>query len=208
MADSIRINRIYDGIQSHGPHAGTPAAIVLFDGCRINCAIPGLTAQKTSGIEITVDEAVRSVRETCLSRVLVAGGEPMLQEGCLDLINRLLESDLTVTLESHATIDFFDIDKRVKKLVNLICPSNGACTPIRWSNLALLSSSDSVMFVIADRGDYVWARDVIKREGLLDLLTVQLSPFSGALKPKNLAEWILDDRLPVRLQIPLDQILT
>ena len=151
---------------------------------------------------MAVDKVVERVRGYGCGLVEVTGGEPMLQKGVYALFDALLGEGYTVMVETSGERDLSRLDPRVIKIMDLKCPGSGECERNRWSNLDHLSARDEVKFAVADRGDYEWARDVIRRYDLpARVNAVLLSPVFGKIEPPMLASWILEDRLPARLQL-------
>ena len=139
--------------------------------------------------------------------VQVTGGEPLLQEGCSELIEALLAGSATVLLETNGSLDISGVDPRVVRIMDIKCPSSGMGRKTLWENLDHLRSGDEVKFVVSGRGDYEWSRDVIIRENLAKRCHLLLSPAWGELEPARLAEWMLSDRLPARLQLQLHKVI-
>ena len=151
-----------------------------------------------------VAEVVAQARSYGCNLIEVTGGEPLLQQGVHALFAALLAAEHIVMVETSGERDLGEVDPRVIKIMDLKCPGSGECERNRWSNLAVLTPRDEVKFVLADRRDYEWARDVIRDRGLAARVNaILLSPVFGQLEPASLAGWILEDRLPVRMQLQL-----
>jgi 7-carboxy-7-deazaguanine synthase len=155
----------------------------------------------------TVDEVLDEVGAIDCPLVEVTGGEPLLQPGCLPLLARLCDEGFEVLLETGGGIDIAGVDPRVRRIVDIKCPGSGEADNNRWENLDLLRETDEVKLVLADRPDYDWARDLIRRRRLADRCPVSLSPVFGSVDERQLAEWILADGLAVRLQLQLHKLL-
>ena len=203
MKAAVQISRIFPGILPDGNAAGLPAVFVLLAGCEISCQVAGIAPHGPEGERRAIDEIIPEVLEYGLRHTFICGGEPLLQEHCLALADELLRRDFTVILEANATVEFEGLDPRIIKSLDFKCPSNGSCTHINWSNLRALKRQDCARFYVADRGDYVWARDVIRRENLAARLRIFLLPMPGGISADMLAKWILVDRLEAQLQVPL-----
>lgn len=139
--------------------------------------------------------------------VCVTGGEPLAQKRCLDLLARLCDLGYQVSLETSGALDISGVDARVSRVVDLKTPASGEVHRNRWENLDLLQASDQIKFVLVDQADYVWACAVLARHALAQRCEVLFSPSYGQLPPQQLAEWILRDRLPVRMQVQLHKYL-
>ena len=198
----LRVNEIFYSIQGESTHAGRPCVFVRLTGCNLRCVWCDTEYAFYEGRQMAVDEVVERVRGYGCGLVEVTGGEPMLQKGVYALFDALLGEGYTVMVETSGERDLSRLDSRVIKIMDLKCPGSGECERNRWSNLDHLSARDEVKFVVADRGDYEWARDVIRRYDLpAQVNAVLLSPVFGKIEPPMLASWILEDRLPARLQL-------
>ena len=139
--------------------------------------------------------------------MLITGGEPLAQEGAFDLIAELCDRGYEVAVETGGSLDISTIDRRAMVVMDLKCPGSGMSHRNRWENLAALKTTDEVKFVVSDRADYEWARDTMVRHRMVERCAVLLSPVHGALDPRPLSEWILEDRLPVRLQLQIHKYI-
>jgi 7-carboxy-7-deazaguanine synthase len=156
---------------------------------------------------LLVDEVVERVLELDCPLAEVTGGEPLLQPGALTLLARLCDRGLEVLLETGGGLDISAVDPRVRRIVDVKCPASGEAEHNRWQNLNLLRSTDELKFVLADRQDYEWARRLVQERRLDSVCPVHFSPVFSSLSPTQLAEWVLEDRLPVRLQLQLHKLL-
>jgi len=154
-----------------------------------------------------IDEILQEVAKYKTQHVCVTGGEPLAQKRCLDLLARLCDAGFAVSLETSGALDVGDVDARVSKVMDLKAPASGESERNLWSNLDALTSHDQIKFVLADRADYDWARRVIDARALTQRCDVLFSPVYGKLAPRDLAEWMLADRLPVRMQVQLHKLL-
>ncbi|MDI7266473.1 MAG: radical SAM protein [Myxococcota bacterium] len=178
-------------------------------GCPLECrwCDTAYARDAASGTEMTVEEVVATVLGFGLPSVLVTGGEPLAQEGAGRLLSALADAGMDVMLETSGALDIRTVDPRVRRIVDIKCPSSGMTDRNLDSNLRELRSSDEVKFVIADWADYEWAREVVHREALEHRCTVLFSPVAGRMDATALAERMIADRLPVRLQIQLHRVL-
>ena len=198
----LRVTEIFHSIQGESTHAGRPCAFVRLTGCNLRCRWCDSEYTFTGGEQMSIDDVVAQVKGYGCNLVEVTGGEPLAQKEALDLIKRLGDEGLEVLLETSGSIDIAPVDKRCTIIIDIKCPSSGEVAKNRWENLQLLKPDDEIKFVIADREDYDWARKVIDERDL-NRWTVLLSPVWGELDLKILAEWMLADRLPARLQTQL-----
>jgi 7-carboxy-7-deazaguanine synthase len=204
VIDRLRINEIFFTIQGESTWAGRPCVFVRLTGCNLRCVWCDTEYAFREGRQMPIAEIVEQVRAYGCDLVEITGGEPMLQKGIYALFAALLDAGLTVMLETSGERDLSRVDPRVIKIMDLKCPGSGESERNRWSNLDALSARDEVKFVLTDRRDYEWAREAIERHRIAARVNaVLMSPAFGLLEPLNLAEWILADRLPVRMQLQM-----
>ena len=200
----LTVNEIFHSIQGESSHAGRPCVFVRLTGCNLRCAWCDTAYAFDEGRSISVDEVVGAVEAYHCPLVEITGGEPLLQPDVYPLMNRLLGAGKTVLLETGGQIDISDVPAAVVKVVDVKCPGSGEAARNAWGNLERLAGHDEVKFVIRDRADYEFARDVLRRHGLeRRCAAVLLSPVHRVLDPRELAAWSLADRLPVRVQVQL-----
>jgi 7-carboxy-7-deazaguanine synthase len=156
---------------------------------------------------MTLEQIIERIGSYGCRLVEVTGGEPLHHPEAFELITRLLDAGYTVLVETSGAIDIAPLDPRAVVIMDVKCPGSGMADRNLWPNLDRLKPGDQVKFVLKDRKDYVWARDALARTGLHHRHAVLFSPVSGELDPKNLADWILEDRLPVRLQLQLHKLI-
>ncbi len=213
MTHTLRVTEIFRSIQGESTWAGEPCTFVRLTGCPLRCVWCDTAYAFEGGKRLTVDEVLAEVGRLDLPLVEVTGGEPLVQPGAFQLVRRLLERGHTVLVETSGAVDVSGLDPRAHKIMDLKCPGSGESERNLWSNLDHLTERDEVKFVVLDRADYEWTRRVIRdraldervRNGRLRALLV--SPVWGAVPPETLASWILEDRLPVRLQLQLHKFL-
>jgi 7-carboxy-7-deazaguanine synthase len=202
-AARIRVTEIFHSIQGESTQTGRRCSFVRLTGCNLRCIWCDTVYAFEGGEDMSVVEIVERVAAHGSRLVLVTGGEPLSQSGVHDLMATLLERGHDVMIETGGSLDIGSIDPRVRIVMDLKCPGSGMVQRNRWENLPLLKPSDEIKFVIADRADYEWARRTMKEQRLPDRCSVLLSPVHGKMNRRELAEWILEDRLDVRLQIQL-----
>ena len=203
----LRITEIFHSLQGEADTAGWPTVFVRLTGCPLRCQYCD-TAYAFHGGEWWEPEAiVARVREFGTPFVCVTGGEPLAQRGCTQLLTRLCDAGLRVSLETSGAMPLASVDARVSKVVDVKTPGSGEERRNRYEELARLCSRDLVKFVICGRGDYEWSRGKLRELTLPAGCTVLFSPSHEQLAARELADWILEDRLPVRLQIQLHKYL-
>lgn len=207
MADSLMINEVFHSIQGESTHVGRPCTFIRLTGCHLRCTWCDTEYAFLEGRRMAIDELVEQARSIGCPLVEVTGGEPLLQTGCLKLLTRLADAGFEVLLETSGACDIAAVDPRVGRIVDVKCPGSGEADRNLWSNLNLLKNGDEVKFIVADRADYDFARDVITRHDLAARVPVLVSPVFGQLDPAELATWILADALPVRLQLQLHKLI-
>jgi 7-carboxy-7-deazaguanine synthase len=198
----LTINEIFHSIQGESTHAGRPCVFVRLTACDLRCSWCDTPYAFTEGRKMSVDEVVDQVRDYGCDVVEITGGEPLLQKDVYPLMERLLDEGRTVMIETGGHLSADEIPAGVVRVMDIKCPGSGESAKVHWPNLERLRSSDELKFVISDRGDYDFAREVVARHDLISkCAAVLFSPVHGVLDPKRLAEWILADRLAVRLQL-------
>ena len=205
--DSLLLVETYHSVQGESTRAGEPCWFVRTARCNLRCRWCDSEFTFRGGVRRPLDEVVAEALQSGAPLVEVTGGEPLLQQAVLPLMARLADAGRTVLLETGGSLDVSAVDPRVVRIVDLKCPGSGEADRNRWENLSLLTARDEVKFVLADRADYEWAREVI-RERLAGLPpVVLLSPVHGELPPKDLVAWMLEDRLPARLNLQIHKVI-
>ena len=202
MEEVLTINEIFHSIQGESTHTGRPCVFVRLTACDLRCSWCDTPYAFTEGTRRSVDEVIARVEEYGCDLVEITGGEPLLQQDVYPLMRGLLERGRTVMVETGGHRSIKDVPPEVIRIVDVKCPGSGEDAKNDWANLELLTRRDEVKFVIRDRADYDYARDIVARHGLIDrTAAVLFSPVHDVLPSRQLAEWILADRLPVRLQL-------
>ena len=200
----LTINEIFHSIQGESSYAGRPCVFVRLTGCDLRCSWCDTPYAFDEGRKMSVDDVVTAVDAYGCPLVEITGGEPLLQNDVYPLMDRLVGSGKKVLLETGGHIDVSAVPDAVVKVMDVKCPGSGEAKHNEWDNLGRLSGDDEVKFVIRDRADYEFARDVVRRHRLEErCAAVLLSPVHRVLALQQLAEWSLEDRLPVRIQIQL-----
>ena len=203
----LRINEIFLSLQGEADAVGWPTVFIRLTGCPLRCTYCDTTYAFTGGTTRGLSEILNTVAEFGVKHVCVTGGEPLAQKGCLELLTQLCDFDYSVSLETSGALDVAQVDKRVVKVVDLKTPSSGEAARNRYENIEYLLPTDQVKLVISNRDDYDWAKAVVERYRLTQRCTVLFSPVQGQLTPRQLADWIIEERLPVRFQIQLHKYL-
>lgn len=204
----LTVNEIFYSIQGESSRAGCPCVFVRLTACDLRCSWCDTAYAFYEGHKMTVDSVIDAVAQYGCPLVEITGGEPLLQEDVYQLMERLLADGRTVMLETggHRAID--RVPDAVVKIIDVKCPGSGESERNHWSNLDRLALHDEVKFVIEDRSDYEFARDVVDRHDLARRSrSILFSPVHGVLQPQLLSEWILADKLPVRLQLQLHKFI-
>jgi 7-carboxy-7-deazaguanine synthase len=207
LALPVRITEIFYSLQGESRTVGVPTVFVRLTGCPLRCGYCDTEYAFQGGHKMTVGEVLAEVSAWQPRYVTVTGGEPLAQKSCLPLLSRLCDAGYEVSLETSGALDVGGVDPRVVKVMDLKTPGSGECEQNRMENLRHLSPRDQVKFVICDRVDYDWSRELIAREGLARRCELLFSPCHGRQDPTELADWILADRLPVRFQLQLHKYL-
>ena len=198
----LTVNEIFHSIQGESTHAGRPCVFVRLTACDLRCSWCDTPYAFHEGRKMSVDEVVGRVRQYGCDVVEITGGEPLLQKEVYPLMQRLLDEGCTVMLETGGHLSVEAVPGAVIRVIDVKCPGSGESAKNHWGNLDHLRPTDEVKFVIKDRADYEYARDVVaKHELTRRCAAVHFSPVHGVQNARTLAEWILADKLPVRLQL-------
>ena len=205
---SLRITEIFYSLQGEARTVGLPTVFVRLTGCPLRCAYCDTAYAFHGGETLSQEDVLKTVADYQPRFVTVTGGEPLAQPGCLPLLARLCDAGYEVSLETSGAMPVADVDPRVVKVLDLKTPGSGECARNDYGTLASLLPHDQVKFVICDREDYEWARFKLDEYGLAAKVSdVLFSPSHGEQDARELAEWILEDRLPARLQLQLHKLL-
>jgi len=204
----LTINEIFYSIQGESTYAGRPCVFVRLTACDLRCSWCDTPYAFHEGGKREVGDVLREVEASECPLVEITGGEPLLQEDVYPLMEGLLARGKTVLLETGGHRSTARVPAEVVTILDVKCPGSGESDHNCWDNLARLRPHDEVKFVVADRADYEYARDVISRHGLAArVAAIHISPVHGVLDPKTLSEWVLADRLPVRVQLQLHKYI-
>ena len=203
----MKVNEIFHSIQGESSYAGWPCVFVRLTGCNLRCRWCDTRYAYDEGEAYTVVEVMDRIRGYGCPLVEITGGEPLLQEDVYPLMDRLLEAGYNVLLETNGSLDASRVPRGVNRIIDIKCPASGMSDRIHWENLDHLRSTDEIKFVLCDRGDYEWAREVIKQYDLTHRATVLLSVVSNELSHQDAVKWMLEDRLKVRFQLQLHKAI-
>ncbi len=208
VEDRLRITEIFLSLQGETSFSGLPTVFVRLTGCPLRCGYCDTAYAFSGGELIGVMDIVDRVCGFGVRHVTVTGGEPLAQPGVYPLLSRLCDAEFTVSLETSGALDVSRVDPRVVKILDLKTPGSGEVDRNMWSNLQHLGDQDQVKFVLCDRNDYEWASRKCRELGIgARVAEVLFSPSTGQLSARDLADWIVADRLPVRLQVQLHKLL-
>ena len=203
----LLIHEIYASIQGESSYAGRPCVFVRLTGCNLRCTYCDTEYAFYGGEKRTVASIVAEVIGYGIPLVLITGGEPLLQKGCVLLAKQLLDAGLTVMIETSGERPIGVLPDEVIRIMDIKCPSSGQAEQMNWENIADLKRSDEVKFVIGDRADYDWSCGVIRMHGLTGRCTVLISTVFGTIDPKVVAQWMIDDKLDARFQLQMHKYI-
>jgi 7-carboxy-7-deazaguanine synthase len=205
--ETLVVNEIFHSIQGESSHAGRPCVLVRLTYCNLRCSYCDTDYAFYEGIPISIDDILERVASYGCQLVEVTGGEPLFQEGVHTLLRKLCDHGYETLLETGGSLDISRVDSRVKRIVDFKCPSSGMMKKNLWSNVEHLKQTDEVKFVVGTREDFDWSLEMIDRHGINRRCPVLMSVVYGVLSPLALAEWILESRADVRMQLQLHKYI-
>ena len=203
----LKITEIFYSLQGEADTSGFPTVFVRLTGCPLRCQYCDTAYAFTGGEWMTIDGVLKRVAEFQPRYVCVTGGEPLAQKNCLPLLARLCDANYRVSLETSGAMPLAQVDARVNRVVDVKTPGSREESRNRYDELARLRPEEQIKFVICDRTDYEWSRERVAALNLSKCCTVLFSPSADQLPARQLADWILEDRLPVRFQVQLHKVL-
>jgi len=204
----LKINEIFKSIQGESTFAGLPCTFVRLAGCNLRCTYCDTNYAYYDGKDLSDDEIISKIEEYSVKCVEFTGGEPLLQEETPKLLKTLLDKGYNVLVETNGSICIGCLDKRLTLIMDYKSPKSGMSERMKPKNFQFLKPTDQIKFVLMDESDYLWAKDVIKSNNLLDRFeNILMSPAYGELSPKALVTWVLQDNLPVRVQLQIHKYI-
>lgn len=203
----MRVTEIFHSIQGESSFAGQPCVFIRLTGCPLRCTWCDTAYAFFGGHELSIEQILATVDSYDCRLVEVTGGEPLAQSEVFSLIRKLGDRGHEVLIETSGAIDTAQVDTRAHIILDVKCPGSGMSDRMHWPNVTRLTMKDEAKFVLLDRSDYEWACDILARYELAKRCVVLMSPVFGSLDPRQLAEWVLADRLPVRLQLQLHKLI-
>lgn len=203
----VKLTEVFLSIQGEADSVGWPTVFVRLTGCPLRCQYCDTQYAFYGGEWHTLDDVLARVKSFGVRHVCVTGGEPLAQKHCLALLGQLCDAGYQVSLETSGALDVAPVDTRVARVIDIKTPGSGELARNRLENLDVLRATDQLKFVICSRTDFEWSRDFIRTHDLAAKCAVLFSPSFGQVEARDLAQWILDERLPVRLQLQLHKVL-
>lgn len=205
--EKLRLTEIFYSLQGETSTVGLPTVFIRLTGCPLRCQYCDTAYAFKGGDWYDIPTILQEVKQYNTPYVTVTGGEPLAQKGCLILLKALCDEGYQVGLETSGALDVSQVDARVSKILDIKTPGSMEVNKNLWQNIEYLNSHDQIKFVICNQEDYTWAKNIISQYNLCQFCPILFSPSFTELKPGELADWILKDRLPVRMQIQLHKIL-
>jgi 7-carboxy-7-deazaguanine synthase len=203
----LKVCEIFTSIQGESSYAGRPCTFVRLMGCNLRCSYCDTTFAYDEGIELSEEDILRKIGRTGIGLVEITGGEPLVQREVYPFMKRLIEEGYEVLIETNGSLSIKEIDRRAVVILDIKTPGSGMSERMDYSNLDEIKKDDEVKFVITDRDDYEWTKDIIERFSLTNKSGLLLSPAFGILAPEDLARWMIEDRLRARLNIQLQKYI-
>ncbi|HIA93121.1 MAG TPA: 7-carboxy-7-deazaguanine synthase QueE [Gammaproteobacteria bacterium] len=204
---SLRITEIFFSIQGETSKVGLPTVFIRLTGCPLRCQYCDTSYAFHGGEVMLFEDIIRQVTKFNCKDVCVTGGEPLAQANSKKLLKDLADLDFQVSLETGGSISLKEVDERVKIIMDIKTPDSGEATKNRWENLELLKQTDELKIVICSREDYQWSKEIIEQYKISEKCPILFSPCAESIDPRDLAEWILTDQLPIRFQMQIHKIL-
>ena len=204
---SLRITEIFFSIQGETSKVGLPTVFIRLTGCPLRCQYCDTSYAFYGGEVMLFEDIIHQVTQFNCKDVCVTGGEPLAQANSKKLLKDLADLDFQVSLETGGSISLKEVDERVKIIMDIKTPDSGESTKNRWENLELLKQTDELKIVICSREDYQWSKEIIEQYKISEKCPILFSPCAESIDPRDLAEWILTDQLPIRFQMQIHKIL-
>lgn len=207
VVDSLRVTEVFYSLQGETSRMGLPTVFVRLTGCPLRCGYCDSEYAFYGGETLHFHTLLQKIAAFSPRYVCVTGGEPLAQKNCLPFLSLLCDSGYDVSLETSGALPIDQVDARVARVVDLKTPGSGEVNRNLWSNIALLTAQDELKFVLCDEADYLWAKKLLSEKKLNTRCPVIFSPVWETLQATDLAEWVIRDNLPVRVQVQLHKIL-
>ena len=204
---TLKINEIFFSIQGESTHSGRPCVFVRLAYCNLRCSYCDTPYAFYEGQDMTLREVITDISQYGCRLIEITGGEPLTQKNVHILMRALSDQGYEVLLETAGHMDISKVDPRIKRIMDIKCPSSGESEKVLWTNIKHLKDGDEIKFVVGSKDDFTWAANTIKAYGLTDICPVIFSPVFGSMENQTLAEWILASRLPVRMQIQFHKLI-
>ena len=199
----LKINEIYYSIQGESSYTGLPCIFIRLTYCNLRCTYCDSEYTFHDGEDMTVNEIMAKIKQYKCNLVEVTGGEPLFQKGCIELLQKLIDSKYNVLLETSGSLSIENVPKKVINIIDFKCPSSNMKKKNYWENLEFIKEKDEIKFVIGDKEDYEWAKRKINEYNLTSKCMVLMSPVYKEIESKTIIKWILNDNLDVKFQIQL-----
>jgi len=203
----LKVNEIYLSIQGESTQAGLPCVFVRLTYCNLRCTYCDTEYAFYEGKDYTIDQVIKEIGKYDCQLVEVTGGEPLVQEECKDLMNRLCNEGYVVMLETGGSLPVKDVDQRVMIIMDFKCPSSGMMKKNLYENINYIKPTDEIKFVVGNREDYEWSKEIIEKYNLSSKCNILFSVVFGELEPVTLVGWILEDKLNVRFQLQMHKFI-
>ncbi len=208
IVDTLRITEIFYSLQGESDTVGWPTVFIRLTGCPLRCQYCDTEYAFTGGSRYSPEAVIKQVEQySSLKHICVTGGEPLTQPAVYGLMQQLCDLGYAVSIETSGALDISRVDSRVSRVLDIKTPDSAEVDKNLWSNIDLLTSHDQVKFVICSRKDYEWSQQIVNQYQLLERCPVMFSPSFEQIRPRDLADWIVVDQLPVRFQLQLHKIL-
>lgn len=206
-SQTLRISEIFCSLQGETKTVGLPTVFIRLTGCPLRCQYCDTAYAFKGGHMMTLDDILMQVNDYKTRHVTVTGGEPLAQKACLPLLDQLVAHGYEVSLETSGALSILGVNTKVMRVVDIKTPDSQESDKNDFGNLTLLTPKDQLKFVICSRSDYEWSKQLLEERSLQDICEVLFSPSYEDLEPRKLANWIIEDKLPVRFQIQLHKVL-
>ena len=203
----LRITEIFFSLQGESTTVGCPTVFIRLTGCPLRCVYCDTSYAFSGGEWLSLAQILDQVKQYPARYITVTGGEPLAQQACIELLSRLCDEGYKVSIETSGALDISAVDSRVRRVMDVKTPASGECEKNLYQNIDYLNSNDEVKFVISNRADYQWAKDIMEKHHLNERCEILFSPVHGEISATDLADWIIEDGLAVRFQVQLHKYL-